>query len=129
MSALRKYQKKTEATVTAVQVDLVTDGFSYQKWGGTQSCKAGDWLVNNQGDTYTVDRETFEATYSTVSPGVYTKIAPVWAEVAEEAGAIETKEGLTHYEAGHYLVFNDQHRKDGYATSAGKFEEMYEPVE
>ena len=125
---LKKYRKKNEAAVAAVQVDLDTDGFSYQKWGGTQSCKAGDWLVNNEGDAYTVDKETFEATYSQVSRGVYTKTAPVWAEVAAEPGAIETKEGVTHYEAGDYLVFNGPGRQDGYAVRANKFEAMYVPA-
>jgi hypothetical protein len=129
VSALRKYQKKSNATVIAVKVDLDTDGFSYRKWGAVQLCKGGDWLVSNQGDTYTVDQETFEATYSQVSPGVYSKTAPVWAEVAEEPGAIETKEGVTHYEAGNYLVFNAPDRKDGYAVGAAKFNEMYKPNE
>lgn len=124
---MQKFQKRS--TIVAVQVDLETDGFSYRKWKATQHCKPGDWLVNNQGDTYTVDRETFESTYSQVSPGVYRKTAPVWAEVAREAGAIPTKEGITHYEAGDYLVFNDPERKDGYAVGAEKFEEMYEPIE
>jgi len=129
MSELRCYRKKKEASVVAVQVALDTDGFSYRKWGSTQFCKPGDWLVNNQGDTYTVDRETFESTYSEVSPGIYTKSAPVWAQKADEPGVVETKEGATHYVAGEYLVFNDADRKDGYAVSADKFEAMYAPVE
>jgi len=129
MSELRCYRKKKEASVAAVQVALDTDGFSYRKWGGTQFCKPGDWLVNNQGDTYTVDRETFESTYSEVSPGTYKKSAPVWAQKADEPGVVETKEGATHYIAGDYLVFNDADRKDGYAVSADKFEAMYAPVE
>lgn len=128
MSPLRRYQKKSEAMVIAVQVDLDTDGFSYRKWGDIQLCKPGDWLVGNQGDTYTVDQEIFEATYSQVSPGVYRKKAPVWAEVAKEPGAIETKEGVTHYEAGDYLVFNGPDRQDGYAVRANKFEAMYLPA-
>jgi len=129
VSALRKYQKKSEATVIAVQVDLETEGFSYWKWDASQFCKPGDWLVDNDGDTYTVDQGTFEATYSRMSPGVYTKTAPVWAKVAEDSGAMETKEGFTHYEAGDYLVFNDRDRKDGYAVSADKFESMYGPAD
>jgi hypothetical protein len=39
---------------------------------------------------------------------------------------IETKEGVTHDEAGAYLVFNDEDGKDGYAVEAVTFEEMYE---
>jgi hypothetical protein len=123
----RKYLKKGTALVKAVQLDLDTRGFSYQKWGGTQICKAQDWIVNNDGNVYTVDRETFARTYRAVSPGIYQKVAPVWAEVAEQAGQIVTKEGVTHYEAGAYLVYNDPEGKDGYAVEAEAFKEMYDP--
>jgi hypothetical protein len=37
--------------VIAVRLDLETDGFSYRKWGDTQRCKAGDFIVSNDGDT------------------------------------------------------------------------------
>ena len=112
----------------AVQVDLEISGFSYQKWGSTQTCKAGDWLVNNDGDVYTVDRETFARTYRAVSPGVYEKVTPVWAEIAQQAGWITTKEGVTHYAAGAYLVYNEADGTDGYAVEAQAFEKMYDPV-
>ena len=128
MAELTKYLKKTASQVVAVQLDLETDGLTYQKWGGTQSCKAGDWLVNNDGDVYTVDRETFACTYSAVSPGIYEKVAPVWAKVAEQPGQIATKEGVTHYQAGAYLVYNDPDGKDGYAVDAETFEKMYAPA-
>jgi hypothetical protein len=32
---------------------------------------------------------------------------------------------VTHYDAGAYLVYNNENRKDGYAVEAKKFEEMY----
>jgi len=122
----RKYTKRAGALVVAIPLDLDTDGFIYRKWGGEQKCKAGDWLVNNGGDIYTVDREVFARTYRAESPGLYRKTAPVWAEVADRDGAICTKEGVTHYRAGDYLVFNDEQGRDGYAVSAASFEEMYE---
>ena len=125
---LREYRRKEKTTVTAVQFDLDTEGFTYSKWGGTQRCKRGDWLLNNQGDTYTVDGATFARTYSEVSPGVYKKDASIWAEQAEAAGTIQTKEGSTDYEAGDYVVFNDAEGKDGYAMNAAKFHSLYEPV-
>ena len=128
MAELTKYQKKTASQVVAVQLDLETDGLTYQKWGGTQTCKAGDWIVNNDGEIYTVDRETFSRTYSAVSPGIYEKVAPVWARVAEQPGQIATKEGMTHYQAGAYLVYNDPDGKDGYAVDAEAFEKMYAPA-
>jgi hypothetical protein len=112
-----------------VRLELNTDGFTYLKWGGTQRCKRGDWLVNNQGDVYTIEAETFERTYQIVSPGLYEKIAPVWAEVAAEPGTIETQEGSTAYQAGDYLVFNAPGRKEGYAMEAEKFRQLYETSE
>jgi hypothetical protein len=128
MTERRKYLKKTAARVVAVQLDLETRGFTYQKWGGTQTCKAGDWIVNNDGEIYTVDRDTFARTYRAVNPGIYQKVAPIWAEVAEQPGQIATKEGMTHYKAGAYIVYNEAAGKDGYAVEAETFEKMYEPA-
>jgi hypothetical protein len=110
-----------------VQLDLETTGFTYQKWGNAQQCKPGDWLVNNDGDTYTVDRQTFERTYRATGPGTYVKVTPVWADVADTPGVIRTKEGGTRYLAGDYLVYNEPDGGDGYAVSKDKFERMYEP--
>ncbi len=97
---MQLYRRKKATAITAIQLDLDTEGFTYQKWGGTQRCKRGDWLVNNQGDVYTVDRESFERTYCMVSPGVYIKDTPMWAKQAEAPGTIQTKEGSTAYQAG-----------------------------
>jgi hypothetical protein len=123
---LQEYRRKRSTTVTAVRLDLDTEGFVYQKWGGSQRCKRGDWLVNNQGDVYTVDRETFERTYRMVSPGVYEKEAAVWAQEADQPGTIRTIEGSTDYKAGDYLVSNDRQGNDSYAISREKFHSLYE---
>jgi hypothetical protein len=40
---------------------------------------------------------------------------------------VRTKEGSTHYEAGDYLVYNQQDGGDAYAVSKRAFERMYEP--
>lgn len=128
MAEFTKYLKKTASRVVAVQLDLETDGLTYQKWGGTQTCKAGDWIVNNDGDVYSVDRETFAHTYDAVSPGIYEKVALVWAKVADQPGQIATKEGVTHYQSGAYLVYNDPDGKDGYAVDAEAFKKMYAPA-
>jgi hypothetical protein len=126
---LQQYRKRKRTSVTAVQLDLDTKGFEYKKWGGVQRCKQGDWLVNNQGDVYTIDAGTFQVTYRQLSPGVYEKSAPVWAEQADRGGVIQTKEGSTAYEVGDYLVYNDPGRKDGYAVKSAAFHSMYEPFE
>ena len=124
---MQEYRRKKRTSVIAVRLDLDTEGFTYQKWGGTQRCKRGDWLLSNQGDVYTVDGETFARTYRQVSAGVYEKDAPVWAEQASESGTIQTKEGSTAYKAGDYLVFNDPDGHDGYAMSRETFHSLYEP--
>lgn len=127
MGQRRLYRKKAGSFVTAVQLRLETEGFSYRKWNDTQTCKPGDWIVDNGGDVYTIDREVFEATYRPQSPGVYVKVTRVRAEQAQQSGSVETREGRTHYEAGDYLVENES--GDAWAISRKKFEEMYEPDE
>ena len=125
MKNLRRYIKKADQFVIAVQLDLDTDGFTYSKWGGVQKCKKGDWLVNNAGDTYTVDGEAFAKTYRQVAPGHYVKTTPVWAEVALSPGHVKTIEGVSHYKAGDYIVYNNTDGTDRYCISAEKFESMY----
>lgn len=124
----RKYRKRPTEAVVAIALDLETSGFTYQKWGSTQTCKAGDWIVDNDGDVYTVDRDSFARTYRHLGGGRYLKTAPVWAEVASAAGQVRTKEGATRYDAGDYLVSNEEDGGDAYAIAKDKFESMYEPA-
>jgi hypothetical protein len=119
------YRKKASQYVVAVRLDLETDGLVYRKWGDTQRAKAGDWLVNNDGDVYTVDAAVFARTYERVVAGVYIKITPVWAEVATQAGSVQTKEGKSHYQAGDYIVSNNKNGDDAYCIAKEKFEAMY----
>lgn len=84
--------------------------------------------MNNDGHVYTVDRDSFARTHRAVGPEVCEKVAPVWAEMAERPGQIATKEGVTHYKAGAYLVYNEADGKDGYAVDAEAFEKMYKPA-
>lgn len=129
METRRRYRKKPNQYVLAVRLDLDTDGFSYRKWGGEQHCKRGDWVVSNQGDTYTVDGGSFEQTYKEVNRGQYVKTTPIWAEKATEDGSVKTKEGKSHYRTGDHLVSNDKDGGDTYCISAEKFEAMYEVYE
>ena len=126
MSERHTYRKRETQVVVAVRLDLEMDGFTYHKWGGPQRCKAGDWVVDNAGDVYTVDADTFARTYRHRGQGAYEKVAPVWAEQADAAGQVTTKEGSTAYEPGDYLVFNEEDGGDAYAVSRARFEEMYE---
>ena len=126
MSVRRRYRRQPTAFVTAVRLDLVLDGLTYEKWGGLQRAKRGDWLVDNQGDVYTVDADVFARTYTALSPGMYLKTTPIWAERADAAGHVATKEGATAYGPGDYLVFNEVSGGDGYAMTAAKFDQLYE---
>jgi hypothetical protein len=120
-----RYRKKANQAVTAVKLDLETDGLRYRKWGSEQLAKRGDWLIDNAGEIYSVDGKSFARTYELVEPGRYVKKTPVWAEQATEAGAIATKEGSTRYRRGDYIVYNERRGGDGYAVSAAKFKAMY----
>ena len=126
MGKRRRYRKRVDQFVVAVQLDLNTAGFSYRKWGGEQRCKQGDWIVDNDGDIYSVDAEVFAKTYRKTGDGIYVKTTPIWAEVASQAGSVVTKEGESHYQSGDYLVYNNEDGKDAYCISAAKFESMYE---
>jgi len=125
---LKRYAKRANQAVTAIQMTLDFQGFGYQKWGSLQHCNKGDWLVDNSGNVYTVAEDSFAATYRLISPGRYIKTASVWAEIASCDGAINTKEGKSFYRAGDYLVYNQENRQDGYTVSAEAFEKMYESL-
>jgi hypothetical protein len=120
-----RYIRRPSRPVTAVRLALDTDGLVYRKWGGEQRAKAGDWLVDNDGDVYTVDADAFARTYRQTGPGTYAKTTPIWAQRAERGGSVKTQEGSTQYEAGDYLVSNDEDGSDAYAISAAKFDELY----
>jgi len=126
MGERHRYRRRPDRPVVAVRLQLDTDGFDYRKWGGRQHCKRGDWLVDNDGDVYTVDGATFERTYREVGKGTFVKATPVWAEASTEAGSVQTQEGRTHFAAGDYLVSNHEDGTDGYAIQATTFHELYE---
>jgi hypothetical protein len=129
MPARRRYRRRPDSFVVAIQLDLDTSGFTFYKWGSEQRCKRGDWIVDNGKDVHTVDREVFERTYRKVGAGRYVKTTPVWAEVATADGSVMTREGRSHYKAGDYIVTNEEDGGDAYCIEAAQFEEMYEPDE
>lgn len=123
----RRYIRRTDRPVAAVRLALDTDGLVYRKWGGEQRAKPGDWIVDNNGDVYSVDADVFARTYRQTAIGAYIKTTPVWAERATRAGSVNTKEGSTQYEPGDYIVSNNSDGSDRYAMKAQKFEELYAP--
>lgn len=126
MSERKRYRRLPGKPVIAVQLKLLTDGFTYHKWGEEQRCKANDWVVDNGGEVYTVDDESFTRTYTADGTGTYLKTGNVWAEQAAAAGRVATKEGGTNYKPGDWLVSNESDGSDTYAVSAEKFKGMYE---
>jgi hypothetical protein len=127
-TSVHQYLRRQQTLVIAIRLDLDTDGLTYRKWGATQRGKRGDWLVNNNGDVYTVDADTFARTYREAGRGMYEKTAKVWARQAEDSGTIKTKEGSTDYQPGDYLVSNDASGEDAYAVTQKRFHELYELI-
>ena len=127
MSTRKRYRRKPDQFVTAVQLRLEIQTFTYLKWGGMQRCKQGDWLVDNGGDVYTVDGDVFAATYRPLRPGAYLKVTPIYAVKAAGDGRVKTKEGVSAYRAGDYIVSNNVDGSDAYCISAERFDAMYEP--
>jgi hypothetical protein len=123
----RRYVRRADRPVAAVRLALDTDGLVYRKWGGEQRAKPGDWIVDNDGDVYTVDADVFARTYRQTTTGAYVKTTPVWAERAAQASSVKTKEGFTQHEPGDYLVSNNADGSDEYAMNAAKFEDLYTP--
>lgn len=122
----KQYKKRVDQFIVAVQINLDTEGFSYLKWGGEQSCRPGDWLVNNNGESYTIGNQSFLNTYKSVAPGQYVKTTPVWACQASEAGKLKTNEGYVEYLKGDYIVTNNSDGTDAYTVAGNAFDKMYE---
>lgn len=120
-----RYIRRSGKSVIAVRLAFDTDGFVYRKWGSEQRARPGDWIVDNEGDVYTIDADVFSRTYRQTGPGTYLKTTPIWAERASRAGSVQTKEGVTRYNAGDYLVSNHRDGSDEYAITAEKFESLY----
>ena len=125
----RQYRSKPDQFVVAIQLDLETDGLSFRKWGAEQRCGAQDWLVDNDGDVYTVEREVFAKTYTKIGRGHYRKTTTIWAEPARAPGHVQTIEGATHYDAGDYLISSGPDGKPTYAIKREKFLTIYEPAD
>lgn len=128
MTERQLYRRRPGQPVVAVQLRVQTEGFTYVKpsWGDEpQRCKANDWIVDNDGDVYTIDADSFARTYEAQGPGLYVKTGHVWAEQAAQPGRIATKEGGTAYQAGDWLVSNEADGSDAYAISAEKFPKLY----
>src|SRR5262249_59090970 len=122
----RRFVRRPDRPVVAVQMALDTDGLVYRKWGGEQRAKPGDWIVDNDGDVYSVDADVFARTYRRTGPGTYVKSTPVWAEKADRAGTVKTKEGTTSYQPGDDIVSHDADGTDAYAVTAATFESLYQ---
>jgi hypothetical protein len=125
-AARRKFRKKTSEFVIAVRLDLEMRALEFRKWGARQRARRGDWLVDNDGEIYTVAARTFARTYRRIAPGRYVKTTPVWAEEAKVAGRIRTQEGYTRFRRGDFIVSNRRDGTDGYAIARRKFLAMYE---
>ncbi len=123
---MARYIKKNTVTAVQINLDLKDKILQYQKWGGLQTAKIGDWLVDNNGEVYTCDSKVFDNTYEMVSPGVYRKTVMITAELAVKSGSVNTIEGTSSYGKGDFIITNPG--GDQYPVDREKFFEMYERV-
>ncbi|SMF15405.1 hypothetical protein SAMN02745866_01004 [Alteromonadaceae bacterium Bs31] len=118
------YQRKVNS-VSAVQLKLDLIEFRFRKWGAEQRCKKNDWLVDNEGDVYPVDKDYFDKYYRQIGPGEYTKVGTVWAEQAAHTGFTPTLEGQSEFRVGDYIVYDQPEGGDAHVVEKSKFEVMY----
>lgn len=112
-----------------VQAIQLTDiSIQYEKWGGVQVGKRGDWLLSKGGEVYTCDHGVFAETYRPIDgrPGWFVKVAYVDAVQMFADGKVKTLEGESAYLALDYLVTNPG--GDQYVIPRSKFEGLYDPV-
>lgn len=72
--------------------------------GSEMSAAAGDWMVTDGQKSWTVDHQIFEATYRSMSPGVFRKFGIVQARQIEVSAIIPTLEGNVCAEPGDWVV-------------------------
>ena len=117
---MREYHTRPVPT----QAIQLTTAIQYEKWGGPQSAKVGDWMLRKDGETYTCDDAVFRSTYRPLgADGWYAKHATVQADIAVGAGTIGTLEGESRFDVGDYVVTNPG--GDTYVVTAAKFAKLY----
>ena len=72
--------------------------------GSELSAAAGDWLVSDGAEEWTVAAEVFARSYRALPDGRYVKDADVWAVRADRAGEVSTLEGPVRNEAGDWVL-------------------------
>lgn len=125
MSAYRRYKRKGNEVVIAIQLDLDTEGFSYQKQGAERRCNAQDWLLSDRSGTYAVDDSTFARAFEEIGVGQYTMVGIVRAKVSDSAGHIRVGQRKVPHEPGDYLVWDESTQSIGYAVPKDWFEASY----
>lgn len=115
-----KYRKKLE--IRAIKLHDIS--VTYEKWGGTQVGKLGDWLIESGDECYTCDADVFAETYAAAErDGYYYKTGTIDAEVQTTSGVIVTLEGESEYSVGDFIATNPG--GDQYVISKEVFEATY----
>ena len=88
-----------------VKAQKLTDTFQWQSTDGNNLVgEKGDYLIESDGNRWTVQPEIFEKTYSENSDGTFTKTAQVIAVKVNAALTINTLEGESVVHEGDYLL-------------------------
>lgn len=95
---------RSTATVHAVRL---TDEHRWTTAAGDELVgAAGDWLLSEGDDTWTVAADVFAATYEPVADGIYRKVALVQAAQLAEDVEVITLEGIATAGPGDWLARN-----------------------
>lgn len=94
--------------------------------GSTLWGQPGDWLVETDGERWTVDGEVFQRTYEHLEADVYRKVTPVLAAKLAHPDSVESREGVVNAERGDLLVCNIT--GECWSVPACRFFQRYAPL-
>lgn len=94
--------------------------------GDAMRARAGDWLVEQGSEEWTVAAAVFEERYEEVRPGVFRSRQAIRAVRVEEPLEIETLEGWVHAASGDLLALGPA--GDVWPIPAERFAATYRPA-
>lgn len=112
-------------TVLSYQLD--TDHEWTTSGGDVLVGRAGDWLVSNDSDMWTVAADVFERTYEQLPNGRWRKTALITAVRATERTTIQTLEGPAVAEVGDWIATNPT--GESWPIKADTFARHYVPAD
>jgi hypothetical protein len=113
-------------SVSVVTAQRLPDDYEWTTPNGDAlSAVAGDWLLSDGADQWSVADDVFAKSYRPIGDGRYEKTATVIAVRLDEPFAVQTLEGVATGAAGDWLVRNPT--GESWPIPAATFAKRYEP--